>query len=181
MKGSSKETDISLKIIVVGDAAVGKTAIAGRYTTGKSESKYKSTLGTDIFNKVLRVEGRNVSLLIYDTAGQERFRALVERYFRGAIGALLVYDITNRESFENLPTWARQVDRFANKALKLVIGNKSDLNDKMAVESEEGKGMGKQLGASFLETSAKDGSNIDEVFEKIAQYGIDRIRGRIVS
>jgi small GTP-binding protein len=181
LRSSTKNTDVALKVIVVGDAAVGKTSIAGRYTTGKFQSEYKATLGTDIFNKILRVEGRNVSLLIYDTAGQERFRALVERYFRGAIGALLVYDITNRESFENLPTWARQVDRFTDKALKLVIGNKSDLKDKMAVENEEGKGMGKQLGASFTETSAKDGSNIDQIFEEIAQYGMDRIRGRIIA
>ncbi len=181
MTTTMKDTDITLKIIVVGDAAVGKTSIAGRYTTGKFTSSYKATLGTDIFSKKVKVDGRTVALLIYDTAGQERFRALVERYFRGAIGALLVYDITNRESFENLPTWARQVDRYAENALKLVIGNKSDLKRDRVVDIEEGKGMGKQLGASFIETSAKDGSNIEDVFEQISHYGLNRVRGRITT
>ncbi len=175
------DADLTLKIIAVGDAAVGKTSIAGRYVTGSFKSSYKATIGTDIFRKLVRVDGRRVALLIYDTAGQERFRSLVERYFMGAIGGLLVYDITNRESFENLPTWSRQIDRHASQALKIVIGNKIDLKTQRVVETNEGKGMGRQLGAEFIETSAKDGTNVETTFQRIAKYGIDRIRGRIVS
>jgi len=174
-------SDISLKVIVVGDLAVGKTSLAGRYVTGRFSQSYKATIGTDIFTKALRVEGRRVQLLIYDTAGQERFRALVARYFMGAIGALLVYDVTKRESFENLPTWSHQVDQHAPHARKIVIGNKIDLTDQRQVTPEEGRGMGMQLGASFIETSAKTGENVEEAFEKIAQYGVDRVRGRIIT
>ncbi len=173
------DADVSLKVIAVGDAAVGKTSIAGRYVTGSFESSYKATIGTDIFRKLVTVEGRRIALLIYDTAGQERFRNLVERYFIGSIGALLVYDVTNRESFDNLPTWARQVDRHANQALKICIGNKIDLKDERIVDEKEGVGMGRQLGAEFIETSAKEGDNIETVFERIALYAIDRVRGRI--
>lgn len=179
MKTGIDDADVSLKVIAVGDAAVGKTSIAGRYVTGSFESSYKATIGTDIFRKLVTVEGRRIALLIYDTAGQERFRNLVERYFIGAIGALMVYDITNRESFENLPTWSRQVDRHAGGSLKIVIGNKIDLVNERVVDEEEGQGMGRQLGAEFIETSAKDGNNIENVFERIALYAIDRVRGRI--
>lgn len=179
MTSGIDDADVSLKVIAVGDAAVGKTSIAGRYVTGSFQSSYKATIGTDIFRKLVTVEGRRIALLIYDTAGQERFRTLVERYFIGAIGALMVYDVTNRESFENLPTWSRQVDRHAGQALKIVIGNKIDLIDERIVEENEGLGMGRQLGAEFIETSAKDGQNIESVFERIALYAIDRVRGKI--
>ena len=163
MSGMTNDADIALKVIAVGDAAVGKTSIAGRYVTGSFESSYKATIGTDIFRKIVKVDKHRIALLIYDTAGQERFRTLVERYFIGSIGALLVYDITNRESFDNLPTWSRQVDRHAGQALKIVIGNKIDLLDDRVVENSEGTGMGRQLGAEFIETSAKEGDNIEDV------------------
>jgi small GTP-binding protein len=172
------DTDISLKVIVVGDAAVGKTSLTGRFVTGAFSQAYKATIGTDIFRKLVKVDGRRVGILIYDTGGQERFRNLVERYFMGAIGALLVYDVTNRESFVNLPTWSRQVDRHASGAMKIVCGNKIDLGDQRTVTTDEGTGMGKQLGGTFLETSAKDGSNVEETFIQIAKYGLDRVRGR---
>jgi small GTP-binding protein len=178
-RSSLDDSDFTMKLIVVGDAAVGKTSIAGRYVTGAFKSSYKATIGTDIFHKIVNTRGQRIGLLIYDSGGQERFRALVERYFMGAIAALLVYDITNRESFENLPTWSRQVDRHANQAMRIVIGNKLDLQKQRVVKTEEGVGMGRQLGATFLETSAKDGANIEKVFEMIAQYGVDRVRGRV--
>lgn len=179
MTSGIDDADVSLKVIAVGDAAVGKTSIVGRYVTGAFESSYKATIGTDIFRKIVHVEGRRIALLCYDTAGQERFRNLVERYFIGAIGALLVYDITNRESFENLPTWTHQVDKHAEGALKIVIGNKIDLKSERRVSGEEGQGMSQQLEAEFIETSAKDGLNIEPVFERIAHYAVDRVRGRV--
>jgi small GTP-binding protein len=179
LKSTTDDADVSLKVIAVGDAAVGKTSIVGRYVTGAFEASYKATIGTDVFRKIVTVEGRRIGLLCYDTAGQERFRNLVERYFVGAIGALMVYDVTNRESFDNLPTWSRQVDRHAGEALKIVIGNKIDLKKERVVDDNEGKGMGRQLGAEFIETSAKDGVNIEQIFERIALYAIDRVRGRI--
>jgi small GTP-binding protein len=181
IRSSIDDSDFTMKVIVVGDAAVGKTSIAGRYVTGSFKSSYKATIGTDIFHKIMNARGQRVGLLIYDSGGQERFRALVERYFMGAIAALLVYDITNRESFENLPTWSRQVDRHANQAMRIVIGNKLDLEKQRAVKTEEGVGMGRQLGATFIETSAKDGANIEKVFESIALYGVDRVRGRVTT
>ena len=179
MSNAHDDADVSLKVIAVGDAAVGKTSIVGRYVTGSFTASYKATIGTDVFRKIVTVEGRRIGLLCYDTAGQERFRNLVERYFVGAIGALMVYDVTNRESFDNLPTWSRQVDRHAGEALKIVIGNKIDLTKERVVDEKEGVGMGRQLGAEFMETSAKDGVNIEPIFERIALYAIDRVRGRI--
>jgi small GTP-binding protein len=179
LNGEEQEADVSLKVIAVGDSEVGKTSIVGRYVTGSFSSSYKATIGTDVFRKIVTVEGRRIGLLCYDTAGQERFRNLVERYFVGAIGALMVYDVTNRESFDNLPTWSRQVDRHAGEALKIVIGNKIDLKNERVVNDKEGIGMARQLGAEFLETSAKDGVNIETIFERIALYAIDRVRGRI--
>lgn len=179
MKSTTDDADVALKVIAVGDPAVGKTTIAGVYVTGKFRSSYKATIGTDIFRKIVTIDGRRIALLIYDTAGQERFRNLVERYFIGAIGALMIYDVTNRESFENLPTWSRQVDKHAGQALKIVIGNKIDLKNERVVDNNEGQGMGRQLGAEFLETSAKDGTNIEQIFERIALYAVNRVRGRV--
>ena len=103
------DADVSLKVIAVGDAAVGKTSIVGRYVTGAFEASYKATIGTDVFRKIVTVEGRKIGLLCYDTAGQERFRSMTPMYYRGAAAAILVYDITSVESFENVKDWVNEL------------------------------------------------------------------------
>ena len=131
---------VSYKILVIGEGAVGKTSIAQRYTTGAFKESHLMTLGANFMLKDLKLEnGENIRLSIWDTAGQERFRKMVEAYYKGAKGVIITYDITRRESFEEISYWWKNtLDRVPNAKLALV-GNKSDLEEKRLVSTEEGK------------------------------------------
>ncbi|MHA1785503.1 MAG: GTP-binding protein [Candidatus Helarchaeota archaeon] len=159
--------DYLLKVIIVGDGAVGKTALSVRYTQGKFMDDYKMTIGVDFSVKMLDVDGHRVKLQLWDTGGQERFSYLRPLYYSGAVGGLIVFDKTYRPSFENIPKWFQEVrqNRGPNIPL-LLVGNKVDLPD-WQVSTEEAVALSKTYKTIYRDVSAKSGKSVDEVFSSL--------------
>ena len=154
------------KIIVVGNTNVGKTNIMSKYLKNQFNPDLKNTLGVEFGSKTFNIEGYSIKAEIWDTAGQERYKAITRAYYKGANGAFIVYDITDKDSFDSLDKWVIEVSSIANqKIIKIIIGNKSDLENKRIVTKEEGKLKASSLQAAFLETSALSGDNLDKAFE----------------
>jgi Ras-related protein Rab-1A len=129
---------------------------------------YVSTIGVDFKIRTMETNGKQIKLQIWDTAGQERFQSITANYYHGSHAIAIVYDITNRQSFENLRRWVSDVDRLGNSQVcKIVIGNKADLEDKRAVRRDEGQAFADNLGVPFLETSAKTSFNVREMFNQM--------------
>ena len=162
MTSGIDDADVSLKVIAVGDAAVGKTSIAGRYVTGSFESSYKATIGTDIFRKIVTVEGLRIALLIYDTAGQERFGPVRKKYYKGARGAVLVFDLANPVSFERLNFWVKEVEQACGDIPMVFVGNKADLRSSVTPDQIQEFASGYKI--QYVETSAKTGMNTVKPF-----------------
>ncbi|XP_026411272.1 ras-related protein RABD1-like isoform X3 [Papaver somniferum] len=139
-----------------------------------------STIGVDFKISTLELEGKTVKLQIWDTAGQERFRTITSSYYRGAHGIIIVYDVTEKESFDNVKQWLSEIDRYANDTVcKLLVGNKCDLVEEKVVETETAKAFAEKLGISFLETSAKDSINVEQIFSTMAAEIKKSFFGRI--
>jgi small GTP-binding protein len=162
-------TDLVYKLIVVGDAGVGKTALARRYTEGKFDETYLFTLGVDFFTKVTKVKGHRVKLVVYDTGGQERFDFIRGLYFEGSAGAVIAYDVTNRKSFDRVGHWKKQVEQKCEGIPLMLVGCKVDLGDRRAVSRQEGEARAKQEKMTFVESSAKSDLNVGDVFQKLAE------------
>jgi len=159
------------KVVVVGDAAVGKTSLMFRFVHGTFQKDYKMTIGVNFATKMISLDnGVKVKLSIWDTAGQERFHFLLPSYYDGSSGGLLVFDVTRRESFTNLPKWIDQVRGKVSNIPLLLLGNKADLEDLRAVTTDEAKQFAAQNGLVYSETSAKDGTNVDDVFAALTQF-----------
>ncbi|KAJ5070284.1 small rab-related gtpase [Anaeramoeba ignava] len=145
--------NLTFKIIVIGDSNVGKSSLMERFTNNAFLENFITTIGVDF----------------WDTAGQERFRTVTRSFYRGANGVVIVYDITNRKSFENLQKWIEDVKLYSNNDPQiLVLGNKSDLTERKVISTEAAKNFSSQFGASFYETSAKDSTNVDKAFFSLA-------------
>ena len=161
-----------LKIILIGESKVGKTSIITQYCEQIFQSDYISTIGTDRFLKAIELENKTkVNLEIWDTVGQEEFSSTNKIFFKKSKIALLVYDITERKTFEKLPKWYKELLEVNNKN-EIIIGvvaNKSDLYEKQTVDSDEGQQFAKEINALFFETSAKDYECIEKVFKKITE------------
>lgn len=160
---------------------VGKTAIMLQYADNTFSETFITTVGIDYKYKFMKVRDEktgkmeNIRLEIWDTAGQERFKAITRSYLRGAEGILLVYDITDATSFEDVKTWMHQIDQFADKVCdKVLVGNKCDLEGDRAVSTEQGQAMAKNYGINFYEASAKSNLNIAEAFEDLAKQVLKR-------
>ncbi|MHA1131108.1 MAG: GTP-binding protein [Candidatus Helarchaeota archaeon] len=168
----NEEFDYLFKIIVVGDGGVGKTALAVRFAEGIFREDYKMTIGVDFSIKTIDVhinnEVRRVKFQIWDTGGQERFSYTRPLYYKGAVGALIVYDITNRQSFENLDRWFNEVRETCFSIPILLIGNKADLPDR-TVAFEEAEALAASRNIFYYETSAKSAQNVDSVFHLLGQ------------
>ncbi|KAK1173755.1 ras-related protein Rab-10-like [Acipenser oxyrinchus oxyrinchus] len=159
-----------LKIILVGDALVGKTCILQRYVDHSFHHSYVSTIGIDFKVKTLHLNDKFIKLQIWDTAGQERFHTISTRYFRGAHGLLIIYDITNSVSFDNVVGWMKDVDANAGEDVdRIILGNKCDLEEKRIVSKEKGEKLAWEHGVRFFETSAKDNVNIEKAFLALVQ------------
>jgi len=144
---------------------VGKSCLLIRFTDDSWSESYVTTIGVDFKIKTLDIEGKSVKLQIWDTAGQERFRNIVSSYYRGAQGIMMVYDITDLESFQNLNSWLIEIEKNASKNVyKILVGNKSDLEKDRKVTFEQGKDFANQYGMKFFETSAKESKNVQESF-----------------
>jgi Ras-related protein Rab-1A len=163
------EYDYLFKLLLIGDSGVGKSCLLLRFADDTYSDSYISTIGVDFKIRTLDLEGKTVKLQIWDTAGQERFRTITSSYYRGAHGIAIVYDVTDQESFNNVRHWNAEIDRYASEGVtKVLIGNKSDMADKKVVSLEQGKALADELKMEFIETSAKDASNVTRAFEVMA-------------
>ncbi|TXG49865.1 hypothetical protein EZV62_025740 [Acer yangbiense] len=179
------EYDYLFKIVLIGDSGVGKSNILSRFTRNEFCLESKSTIGVEFATRTLQVcffvclffwglmvtnmvEGKTVKAQIWDTAGQERYRAITSAYYRGAVGALLVYDITKRQTFDNVQRWLRELRDHADSNIVIMMaGNKSDLNHLRAVSAEDAQSLAEREGLSFLETSALEALNVEKAFQTI--------------
>nr|MDO8077631.1 Rab family GTPase [Candidatus Freyarchaeota archaeon] len=167
--------ELMYKVILAGDGAVGKTSLIKKFVTGKFEKDYKMTLGTDIFSKVLDVNGTPVKLIIWDLAGQPHFKHVRSGFYLGAAGALLVYDVTRKSTLENLENWRSEMEKNSGDASAVVVvGNKCDLDSLREVKTSEGEGYARRIDAPFFETSAKEGNNVENAFEALARVIIEK-------
>nr|GLL33761.1 serine/threonine-protein phosphatase PP1 isozyme 2-like [Ipomoea trifida] len=162
------EYDYLFKIVLIGDSGVGKSNILSRFTRNEFCLESKSTIGVEFATRTLQVEGKTVKAQIWDTAGQERYRAITSAYYRGAVGALLVYDITKKQTFDNVQRWLRELRDHADSNIVIMMaGNKSDLNHLRAVSEQDGQALAEKEGLSFLETSALEALNVEKAFQTI--------------
>ncbi|KAG9392392.1 Small GTPase superfamily [Carpediemonas membranifera] len=158
------------KYIIIGDTGVGKSCLLLQFTDSRFQPIHDLTIGVEFGAKMITVDKRQVKLQIWDTAGQEAFRSITRAYYRGAAGALLVYDITRRETFEHLAAWLTDARQHSSTNMTIMlIGNKSDLKHRRAVSTEEGQKFADDHGLEFMETSSKTAENVREAFEKSAE------------
>ncbi|CAD6193185.1 unnamed protein product [Caenorhabditis auriculariae] len=163
MAAMNPEYDYLFKLLLIGDSGVGKSCLLLRFADDTYTESYISTIGVDF------LDGKTIKLQIWDTAGQERFRTITSSYYRGAHGIIVVYDITDQETFNNVKQWLQEIDRYACENVnKLLVGNKCDLTAKRAVETQAAKDYADQLGIPFLETSAKSSTNVEQAFLTMA-------------
>ena len=162
------EYEMMFKIVLVGDASVGKTNIMSKYLKNEFHEDSKATVGVEFGSKQFTVEGHQIKAQIWDTAGQERYKAITSAYYKGAKGAFVVYDITRKQSFESVDRWINDLKATADKKLSIIIiGNKCDLEDQRQVTKEQGEEKAKNAEVAFMETSALSGENLEKAFEKM--------------
>jgi len=172
----TSEYDFLFKLLLIGDSGVGKSCLLLRFADDTYTESYISTIGVDFKIRTIELEGKTVKLQIWDTAGQERFRTITSSYYRGAHGIIVVYDVTNNESFTSVKQWLQEIDRYASEGVnKLLVGNKSDLTSKKVVEYSVAKEFAEQLSMPFLETSAKNATNVEQAFLTMAKHIKDRM------
>ncbi|KAE8671124.1 Ras-related protein RABA2a [Hibiscus syriacus] len=163
-----EEYDYLFKVVLIGDSGVGKSNLLSRFTRNEFCLESKSTIGVEFATRTLQVEGRTVKAQIWDTAGQERYRAITSAYYRGALGALLVYDVTKPTTFENVSRWLKELrDHADSNIVIMMIGNKTDLKHLRAVATEDGQSYAEKEGLSFIETSALEATNVEKAFQTI--------------
>jgi len=161
--------DVEFKLMMLGDSGVGKTAILRRYCDDNFDAKWINTIGIDFKMKNVEIEDKRVRLQIWDTAGQERFQAMAHSFYRGAAGILLVYDITNLDSFEHVEKWMNSIKTHgSDDVIVTLIGNKSDIIAHRNVSISKGQELAKQYKVDFFETSAKTTENIDDAFSNLS-------------
>ena len=173
LNNSLDKTKISydFKIILLGDISVGKTSLLYKFINNQFLENYKATIMAEFESKLLRVGEYNINLTIWDTCGGERHKSITKQYYRNVDGIILVYDIGNRESFNNINKWIDDIENNCNKdKILYLIGNKSDLNDSQRkISYEEGEKISKELDVFFMEVSAKNGQNINFLFENMSE------------
>ncbi|KAJ5077777.1 ras-related protein rab-11a [Anaeramoeba ignava] len=156
------------KVVLIGNTHVGKTNLLTRYRYNTFTTESTSTIGVEFSSKVFKINNETIQLQIWDTAGQERFRSVTRAYYRGSYGAFIVYDIADEESFEKLEYWINDFkDQTDQNVVIMIIGNKSDLSDKRKISKEKGQKFAAEKNFLFMETSAKDGTNVHKAFETL--------------
>ncbi|XP_015522594.1 ras-related protein Rab-37-like isoform X1 [Neodiprion virginianus] len=170
-KTTIKDEGIAHKTILLGDSGVGKTSLLVQFDTGKFQTgNFAATVGIGFTNKVVTVDGMRVKLQIWDTAGQERFRSVTHAYYRDAHALLLLYDVTNKTSFDNIRAWLGEIREYAHDdVVIMLLGNKSDCGAERAVRREDGERLSREYRVPFMETSAKTGLNVELAFTAVAR------------
>lgn len=183
MAAAKSTFDLQIKLLMIGDSGVGKTCLLLRYANDSFSPTFITTIGIDFKIKTIMLPDANgnstvVKLQIWDTAGQERFRTITTSYFRGAQGILLVYDVCDRGSFENISNWVGQIEQHADiNVTKVLIGNKCDADpSKIQVSEAEGQALADQYGIKFFLTSAKSDIRVTDAFESVARDVMNRLQ-----
>ena len=163
---SEEEYELMVKVILIGDSAVGKTNIMNKYLKGKFLENSRATVGVEFGTKLFNISEHKIKAQIWDTAGQEKYRSITSAYYKGSKGAFIVYDITRKNSFDNVEKWINDLKIIGDPKINIMlIGNKIDLEDQREVLREQGEEKAKSFGCAFLETSALNGDNIEKGFE----------------
>jgi small GTP-binding protein len=159
-----------VKVVLLGDAGVGKSSLVLRFVTGAFDRYSESTIGASFMSKNMTVDGQPIKFQIWDTAGQEKYHSLAPMYYRGAAAAIIVYDITKASSFETLKMWVRELQQMGPENIVLAVcGNKCDLEEKREVDADHARTYADEIGALLLETSAKTNRNVQGLFEAISR------------
>ncbi|XP_042594349.1 ras-related protein Rab-6A-like isoform X3 [Cyprinus carpio] len=157
------------KLVFLGEQSVGKTSLITRFMYDSFDNTYQATIGIDFLSKTMYLEDRTIRLQLWDTAGQERFRSLIPSYIRDSAAAVVVYDIANLNSFQQTSKWIDDVrTERGSDVIIMLVGNKTDLADKRQITTEEGEQRAKELNVMFIETSAKTGYNVKQLFRRVA-------------
>eukprot|EP00252_Welwitschia_mirabilis_P003337 TRINITY_DN13416_c0_g1_i1.p1 TRINITY_DN13416_c0_g1~~TRINITY_DN13416_c0_g1_i1.p1 ORF type:complete len:215 (+),score=26.40 TRINITY_DN13416_c0_g1_i1:408-1052(+) len=170
------------KIVVIGDSAVGKSNLLSRYARNEFNPNSKATIGVEFQTQMMEIDGKEIKAQIWDTAGQERFRAVTSAYYRGAVGALIVYDISRRLTFENVSRWLDELKTHTDtNVVRMLVGNKSDLEHIREVPVEDGKRLAESEGLFFIETSALDNTNVLPAFQIVIREIYSNVSKKILN
>ncbi|XP_053264154.1 ras-related protein Rab-3C isoform X1 [Podarcis raffonei] len=173
---SDQNFDYMFKLLIIGNSSVGKTSFLFRYADDSFTSAFVSTVGIDFKVKTVFKNEKRIKLQIWDTAGQERYRTITTAYYRGAMGFILMYDITNEESFNAVQDWSTQIKTYSwDNAQVILVGNKCDMEEERVISTDRGKHLAEQLGFEFFETSAKDNVNVKQTFERLVDIICDKM------
>ncbi|XP_057957422.1 ras-related protein RABA5c [Malania oleifera] len=170
------------KVVIIGDSAVGKSNLLSRYSRNEFNMNSKATIGVEFQTQSMDIDGKEVKAQIWDTAGQERFRAVTSAYYRGAVGALIVYDISRRSTFDSVARWLEELKTHCDTTVaRMLVGNKCDLDNIRDVGVEEGKGLAEAEGLFFMETSALDSTNVRKAFELVIQEIYSNVSRKVLN
>ncbi|XP_043708038.1 ras-related protein RABA5c-like [Telopea speciosissima] len=170
------------KIVIIGDSAVGKSNLLSRYARNEFSMHTKATIGVEFQTQSVDIDGKEVKAQIWDTAGQERFRAVTSAYYRGAVGALIVYDISRRTTFESVSRWLDELNTHSDTTVaRMLVGNKCDLENIRDVNVEEGKSLAEAEGLFFMETSALDSTNVIKAFEMVIREIYNNVSRKVLN
>jgi len=179
---AKKTYDLLFKLLLIGDSGVGKTCLLFRFSDDAFNTTFISTIGIDFKIKTVELGGKKIKLQIWDTAGQERFHTITTSYYRGAMGIMLVYDVTSAKTFDNISKWLRNIAEHATQDVeKMILGNKCDMDDKRQVPRERGETIAREHKIAFLETSAKSNINVEKAFLDLAQAILNKTPEEAVS
>ncbi|KAL0234962.1 hypothetical protein GEMRC1_001544 [Eukaryota sp. GEM-RC1] len=168
--------DYIFKLIVIGNTATGKSSLLSRYVEHKFDDQMTHTIGVEFGSSLISIDGKTIKLQIWDTAGQERFAAVTRSYYRSAVGCILVYDVTRRETFNQISVWLQEARTLADpECVMCLVGNKTDISAR-AVSTEEGHKFAQENGLIFVETSAKLNTNVEDLFVNTAQAIYEQVK-----
>ncbi|GFX45889.1 ras-related protein Rab-35 [Trichonephila clavipes] len=165
----AREYDHLFKLLIIGDSGVGKSSLLLRFADNTFSGNYITTIGVDFKIRTLEIDGEKVKLQIWDTAGQERFRTITSTYYRGTHGVIVVYDVTNGESFANVKRWLHEIEQNCDMVKRILVGNKNDDPDRKIVLTEDAQRFADQMNIKLFETSAKENINVEEMFNEITR------------
>ncbi|KAM5164396.1 ras-related protein Rab-23 [Mantella aurantiaca] len=171
-----EDMEVAIKVVVVGNGAVGKSSMIQRYCKGIFTKDYKKTIGVDFLERQIQINDEDVRLMLWDTAGQEEFDAITKAYYRGAQACVLVFSTTDRESFEAVPSWREKVMAEVGDIPTVLVQNKIDLLDDTVIKNEEAEALAKRLKLRFYRTSVKEDLNVTEVFKYLADKYLQRLK-----